>query len=223
LRFKKKGDRRSIHGRSPLFSPRALHRGETLTYVACLNASTSRWRNCTDVLSDPDVELGDAMSRIGARTELGVPLLRERIAAGGGSMLVPSGIHAKYPIPRNAESLRNPRFSRAFTSKITHSIPRRPRKKIEAPRSVIAGFWKPRPRMEKAADLSADRGLIHCPLRGNIQKACEERSNTRCSSQVSGVVSGVRQIILFCTEYEPIGSTPFAMSLSRRSARTLAS
>ena len=41
-------------------------------------------------------------------------------------MLVPSGIHAKYPIPRNAESLRNPRFSRAFTSKITHSIPRRP-------------------------------------------------------------------------------------------------
>src|SRR6476469_3617285 len=94
LRFKKKGDRRSIHGRSPLFSPRALHRGETLTYVACLNASTSRWRNCTDVLSDPDVELGHAMSRIGARTELGVPLLRERIAAGGVSMLVPSGIHA---------------------------------------------------------------------------------------------------------------------------------
>jgi hypothetical protein len=41
-------------------------------------------------------------------------------------MLVPSGVHAKYPIPRNAESLRNPRFSRAFTSKITHSIPRRP-------------------------------------------------------------------------------------------------
>src|SRR4029078_5227608 len=41
-------------------------------------------------------------------------------------MLVPSGIHAKYPIPLNAESLRNPRFSRAFTSKITHSIPRRP-------------------------------------------------------------------------------------------------
>ena len=40
-------------------------------------------------------------------------------------MLVPSGIHAKYPIPRNAKSLRNPRFSRAFTSKITHSIPRR--------------------------------------------------------------------------------------------------
>ena len=48
------------------------------------------------------------------------------IAAGGVSMLVPSGIHAKYPIPRNAKSLRNPRFSRAFTSKITHSIPRRP-------------------------------------------------------------------------------------------------
>ena len=41
-------------------------------------------------------------------------------------MLVPSGFHAKYPIPRNAESLRNPRFSRAFSSKITHSIPRRP-------------------------------------------------------------------------------------------------
>ena len=38
-------------------------------------------------------------------------------------MLVPSGIHAKYPIPRNAEPLRNPRFSRTFTSKITHSIP----------------------------------------------------------------------------------------------------
>ena len=44
-------------------------------------------------------------------------------------MLVPSGIHAKYPIPRNAEPLRNPRFSRTFTSKITHSIPRRPEKK----------------------------------------------------------------------------------------------
>jgi hypothetical protein len=44
-------------------------------------------------------------------------------------MLVPSGFHAKYPIPRNAESLRNPRFSRAFTSKITHSIPRRPKNK----------------------------------------------------------------------------------------------
>ena len=41
-------------------------------------------------------------------------------------MLVPSGFHAKYFIPRNAESLRNPHFSRAFTSKITHSIPRRP-------------------------------------------------------------------------------------------------
>ena len=29
-------------------------------------------------------------------------------------MLVPSGIHAKYPIPRTAQSLRNPRFSRVF-------------------------------------------------------------------------------------------------------------
>ena len=41
-------------------------------------------------------------------------------------MLVPSGSHAKYRSPQNAESLRNPRFSRTFTSKITHSIPRRP-------------------------------------------------------------------------------------------------
>jgi hypothetical protein len=41
-------------------------------------------------------------------------------------MLVPSGIHAKYRIFRNAESPCNPRFSRAFNPKITHSIPRRP-------------------------------------------------------------------------------------------------
>jgi hypothetical protein len=34
------------------------------------------------------------------------------------------------------------------------------------------------------------------PVDGNIQKPCEERSNTRCSSHVRGVISGVRQIIL---------------------------
>jgi signal transduction histidine kinase len=36
----------------------------------------------TDVLSDPDFELVDAMKKIGARTELGVPLLREGIPIG---------------------------------------------------------------------------------------------------------------------------------------------
>ena len=41
-------------------------------------------------------------------------------------MLVPSGIHAKYRISRNAESPCYPRFSRALNPKITHSIPRRP-------------------------------------------------------------------------------------------------
>jgi hypothetical protein len=41
-------------------------------------------------------------------------------------MLVPSAIHAKYRFPRNAESPRNPRFSRILNSKITHPIPRRP-------------------------------------------------------------------------------------------------
>jgi hypothetical protein len=35
-----------------------------------------------------------------------------------------------------------------------------------------------------------------CTVDGNIQKRCEERSNTRCSSHVCGVISGVRQIIL---------------------------
>ena len=55
-------------------------------------------------------------------------------------MLVPSGIHAKYPIPRNAKSLRNPRFSRTFTSKITHSIPRRP---LRAPRKIGATHAAP--------------------------------------------------------------------------------
>jgi adenylate cyclase len=35
-----------------------------------------------DVLSDPDFELGDAMRTVGARTELGVPLLREGIPIG---------------------------------------------------------------------------------------------------------------------------------------------
>jgi hypothetical protein len=30
------------------------------------------------------------------------------------------------------------------------------------------------------------------PVDGNIQKPCEERSNTRCSSHVRGVISGVR-------------------------------
>jgi hypothetical protein len=44
-------------------------------------------------------------------------------------MLVPSGIHAKYSISRNAESSCNPRlaFLALSTQKITHSIPRRPR------------------------------------------------------------------------------------------------
>jgi hypothetical protein len=40
---------------------------------------------------------------------------------------------------------------------------------------------------------------------GNIQKPCEERSKTRCSSHVRGVITGVRQIILDCAGYEPFG------------------
>jgi two-component system NtrC family sensor kinase len=45
-------------------------------------ALTGKVVQVTDVLSDPDFELGYAMSRIGARTELGVPLLREGIPIG---------------------------------------------------------------------------------------------------------------------------------------------
>ena len=41
-------------------------------------------------------------------------------------MLVPSGIHAKYRIPQNAESPCNPHLSRVFNPKNAHSIPRRP-------------------------------------------------------------------------------------------------
>src|SRR5436309_6728720 len=41
-------------------------------------------------------------------------------------MLVPSGSHAKYRSPQNAESRCNPRSSRVFNPKIAHSIPRRP-------------------------------------------------------------------------------------------------
>jgi signal transduction histidine kinase len=45
-------------------------------------ALTGKVVQVTDVLSDPDFELGYAMRRIGARTELGVPLLREGIPIG---------------------------------------------------------------------------------------------------------------------------------------------
>jgi two-component system, NtrC family, sensor kinase len=45
-------------------------------------ALTGKVVQVTDVLSDPDFELGDAMRRIGARTELGVPLVREGIPIG---------------------------------------------------------------------------------------------------------------------------------------------
>ena len=45
-------------------------------------ALTGNVVHVTDVLSDPDFELVDAMKRIGARTELGVPLLREGIPIG---------------------------------------------------------------------------------------------------------------------------------------------
>ena len=40
---------------------------------------------------------------------------------------------------------------------------------------------------------------------GNNQKPCEERSNTRCSSQVCGLISGVRQMILSCPGYARFG------------------
>ena len=40
---------------------------------------------------------------------------------------------------------------------------------------------------------------------GNNQNPCEERSNTRCSSQVRGLISGVCQIILGCPGYAPFG------------------
>jgi len=45
-------------------------------------ALTGKVVQVMDVLSDPDFELGDAMRRVGARTELGVPLLREGIPIG---------------------------------------------------------------------------------------------------------------------------------------------
>ena len=45
-------------------------------------ALTGNVVHVTDVRSDPDFELVDAMKRIGARTELGVPLLREGIPIG---------------------------------------------------------------------------------------------------------------------------------------------
>ena len=56
---------------------------------------------------------------------------------------------------------------------------------------------------------------------GNIQVLCEERSNSRCSSQVRGRTSGVRQSILDCVSSAPFGTT--VMSDSNGSARTLAS
>jgi signal transduction histidine kinase len=45
-------------------------------------ALTGNVVHVTDVLDDPDFELVEAMRRIGARTELGVPLLREGIPIG---------------------------------------------------------------------------------------------------------------------------------------------
>jgi signal transduction histidine kinase len=45
-------------------------------------ALTGKVVQVMDVLSDPDFELGGAMRRVGARTELGVPLLREGIPIG---------------------------------------------------------------------------------------------------------------------------------------------
>jgi hypothetical protein len=52
---------------------------------ASVTGRTALTRNVVqivDVLSDLDFELVDAMKRIGARTELGVPLLREGIPIG---------------------------------------------------------------------------------------------------------------------------------------------
>jgi len=50
-------------------------------------------------------------------------------------MLVPSAIHAKSRVRQNAESSRNPRCSRVFNAKITHSISRRPSLVIK--RSIV--------------------------------------------------------------------------------------
>ena len=58
---------------------------------------------------------------------------------------------------------------------------------------------------------------------GNIQVLCEERPNSRCSSQDRGRTSGVRQCILDCVRSAPFDSTTFAMSFSQRSSPTLAS
>ena len=80
-------------------------------------------------------------------------------------MLVPSGIHAKYPIPRNAESLRNPRFSRAFTSKITHSIPRRPKlvmsilPKLREQNDQIIAMWQEQNELLRKSLLEGDHQI----------------------------------------------------------------
>jgi transposase len=72
-------------------------------------------------------------------------------------MLVPSGIHAKYRIPQNAQSLCNPHLSRVFNPKITHSIPRRPFKKEADLKPHRVRYWltpKPDPAFDtKCADI----------------------------------------------------------------------
>jgi len=84
-------------------------------------------------------------------------------------MLVPSGIHAKYPIPRNAESLRNPRFSRTFTSKITHSIPRRPQKKLLAELCMTAESSRCGCR-QRRIDKDCPRGPCLHPTEADIRR-----------------------------------------------------
>ena len=59
--------------------------------------------------------------------------------------------------------------------------------------------------VEERPTFPAGQCFYSLSVDGNSQKPCEERSNTRCSSHVRGVITGVRQITLGCAGYEPFG------------------